>query len=124
MKLMDKKRAMEIVNEHLNEVALRESNTTFAKYPNADARRQVWWLEIAPKNFTEERHVLLANDPGLIWLIIEANSITNPEDVFSIRNNGRAAVEIAVSGSQYMRDTRSREGEYDFRRHIQEEWEA
>lgn len=123
MRLMNKKQAMGMVNEYLGDVVLRGNNTTFAKKPDADAQRQVWWLEIDPQNFTEERHILLANDPGLIWLRIKANTFQNPEKVFKIRQDkDRVALEISNSGSPYLCDIRNGGTGYNFRRHIEREW--
>ena len=62
---MDKRPAMEMVNEHLGNRLLYGRNTSFA---NINAKVPVWWININPSKFKSDLHLLLAKegDGGLI----------------------------------------------------------
>ena len=102
---------------------LTHSNTSFA---NINAAKDVWWLKIDMSHFTKESHILLARDSGLVWLRIAANTFPEPQKIFSKRQD-KDSVSIEICGddtdSRYMRDTRSGGTEYDFRRHVEYEWD-
>ena len=126
---MNKSDAMRMVNAHLGETLLKgsgnDSNTRFA---NINTRKQVWWFTIPPQMFGNELHILLAKKPGLIWLRLDAGAIPNPSDMFSPRADGDVDVEICCDTSSlcYMHDIRSiriRGIGYDFRPHIEYEWD-
>ncbi len=60
----------------------------------------------------------------MIWLKIKANTFSDLESVFRTRNdNGYIDLEIPISGYQYMKDTKSGGSGYDFKPHVQREWE-
>ena len=120
---MERKAAIKVVNSHTGSGMLTHSNTSFA---NINAEKDVWWLTIDMRHFTKERHILLARDPGLIWLRIAANTFPAPHKIFRIRSDkDSASIEICCNGtdSRYMRDTRSGGTGYDFHRHIEYEWD-
>ncbi len=126
---MKKTYAIGKVNAHLGEPLLkgygRNSNTCLS---NINTRKQVWWFTISPQKFKNELHLLCAKNPGLIWLRIDANTFPNPTDMFSPRSDGDVDVEICcdVSYLCYMHDIRSiriRGIGYDFRPHIEYEWD-
>lgn len=109
-----------MVNAHLGYNELTARNTSFS---NVNTGKPVWWLNINPQKFSSELHILLAKNPGLIWLKIKADTFPNLENVFRIRNdNGYIDLEIPIGGNQYMRDTKSGGTGYDFKPHIQREW--
>ena len=109
-----------MVNDHLRDGVLTSYNTSFA---SVNRSKPVWWLNINSRKFKSEFHILLAKNPGLIWLRIEANTFPYLESVFRIRLDKDAVdLEIASGGSQYMRDTKSGGVGYDFRPHIECEW--
>ena len=117
---MNKSQAIKMVNDHLREGVLTAYNTSFA---SVNRSKPVWWLNINSRKFKSEFHILLAKNPGLIWLRIEANTFPYLGSVFRIRLDKDAVdLEIACGGSQYMRDTKSGGVGYDFRPHIQREW--
>ena len=117
---MKKSQAINIVNSHLGHRALTYRNTSFS---NINKAKPVWWLNISPQKFDSELHILLANNPGLIWLKIKANTFSDLEGVFRTRSdNGYIDLEIPVSGYEYMRDIKSGGSGYDFKPHIQ--WEC
>ena len=118
---MNKSTAMRIVNEHIGGRALNHSNTSFS---NINTHHPVWWLNIRPHRFKNELHILLAKNPGLIWLRLDANAIPNPESVFRVRaDKGLIDLEIAVSGNLYLKDVKSGGVGYDFRPHVAYEWD-
>ena len=109
-----------MVNAHLGYNELTARNTSFS---NVNKGKPVWWLNINPQKFSDELHILLAKNPGLIWLKIKANAFPNLESVFKIRpDKGSVDLEIPISGNRYMRDTKSGGTGYDFKPHIQREW--
>ena len=63
---MDKRSAMEMVNEHWGSRLLDRGNTSFA---NINTSKPVWWINIHPSKFKSDLHLLLAKegDGGLIW---------------------------------------------------------
>ena len=118
---MNKSDAMRMVNEHIGGRALKGSNTSFS---NINTRHPVWWLNINPQRFKSELHILLAKNPGLIWLRLDANAIPNPESVFRARSdNGLIDIEIAVGGNRYLMDVKGGRIGYDFRPHVAYEWD-
>ena len=99
---------------------LTSYNTSFA---SVNRSKSVWWLNISTRKFNSELHILLAKNPGLIWLRIGAKTFACLEGVFRIRPDKNAVdLEIASAGSQYMRDTKSGGVGYNFRPHIEREW--
>ena len=118
---MNKSDAMQMVNDHIGGRALKRSNTSFS---NINTRHPVWWLNINPQRFKSELHILLAKNPGLIWLRLDANAIPNPESVFRVRSdNGLIDIEIAVGGNRYLMDVKGGRTGYDFRPHVAYEWD-
>ena len=112
---------MRWVNKHLGYNALASRNTSFS---NVNKARAVWWLNIDPRKFGGEFHILLAKDRGMIWLKFEANAFPNLESIFRIRADKNAVdLEIACGGYRYMRDIKSGGSGYDFTPHIQREWD-
>ena len=115
-----------MVNDHLARRELTAQNSSFS---NVNKKKPVWWFTITPNKFRSDLHLLLAkdNDAGLIWLKIKANTFPNLEDVFRIRDDkhyyGCIDFEIPISGPSYMRDVKSRGTGYNFRQHIQREWD-
>lgn len=121
---MDKATAIQKVNDHFGEVLLSSGNTHFSNI-NASQARDFWWLNIPPRKFKSELHILLVkkDDNGLIWLRVKANAFPNPSAVFKTRDNGKMDLEICSddTDARYMRDVRG--AGYDFRPHIAHEWE-
>lgn len=117
-----------MVNNHLGKKLLSSRNTHFSNI-NASQARDFWWLNIHPRKFKSELHILLAkkDDNGLIWLRIDADTFPNPADVFRTRtDNGRVGiVDLDIcsddADARYMRDTKG--PGYDFRPHIAHEWD-
>ena len=102
---------------------LNHINTSFS---NVNAAKFVWWLNIKPERFRSDLHILLCKkeESGLIWLKIEANTLPNLERDFKIRNDkGVVDLEISSGGSRYMCDLKSGGTGYNFRRHVEHEWE-
>lgn len=126
---MDKATAIRKVNDHLGEVLLNNRNTHFSNI-NASQARDFWWLNIHPRKFKSELHILLVkkDDNGLIWLGIEADTFPNPADVFRVRTDeGKLGIvdwEICSddTDARYMRDIKSGGTRYDFSPHIVQEW--
>ena len=119
---MNKRQATRKVNAHLNSVVLDNDNTIFS---NINAAKPVWWINIPLEKFKKEINILLAKkkEGSLIWLKIKADTFLNPEKVFRIRNDkGAVDLEIACEGSRYMCDIKGRR-RYNFRRHIECEWD-
>ena len=113
---MNKAQATEMVNSYLGDEVLTTRNTSFS---NVNSGKHVWWFNIKPQKFRSESHLLLAKDPGLIWLSIKANAFPDLESVFRIRpDRGSVDLEIAASGNRYMRDIKSRGTGYDFKPHV------
>ena len=111
---------MRWINKHLGYTALTRYNASFS---NINRAKPVWWLNISPKKFSDESHILLAKDRGMIWLKFEANAFPNLESVFKIRaDKNLVDLEIPISGHQYMRDVKGGGTGYDFKPHIQREW--
>ena len=125
-KTMKKPYAIQKVNDHLGERLLkgsgRNSNTRFS---NINSRYPVWWFTISPQKFGNELHLLCAKRQGLIWLRLDADAILNPTDMFSPRSDGDVDVEICCDASspRYMHDVRIGGKGYDFRPHIEYEWD-
>lgn len=118
---MNKSTAIRIVNKHVGEGLLNNFNTHFSNI-NKSAKK-VWWFNIPPQKFENDLHILLAKNPGLIWLRIKAGAIPHPESVFRVRpDKGSIHLEIPVSGDRYLQDIMDRTG-YDFRPHIEYEWD-
>ena len=119
---MDKQSAIAMVNGLLGNKLLNGRNTNFA---NINASKGVWWLNIPPRRFKEDLHLLLAKEMqrGLIWLKIEANAILAPEKMFRLRaDNGYIDLEISSAPWQYMIDVKSGGIGYNFAKHIKHEW--
>ena len=119
---MDKRSAMERVNEHWGSRLLDGGNTSFA---NINASKPVWWININPSKFKSDLHLLLAKegDGGLIWLRIEGNSFPDVRKVFRVRqDNDYIDLEISSRHPKYMTDVKSGGTEYDFAKHIEHEW--
>ena len=110
--------AIEKVNEHLGYKLLESSNTSFASVNNA---KPVWWLDINPKKFQKELHLLLAMDQRLIWLRLKANTFPIPKEKFSYRSgNGYISLEISCNNAdRYLYDIRSGGTGYDFSPHVE-----
>ena len=118
---MKKLEAIRMVNGHLRGRVLNHGNTSFS---NVNTAKSVWWLNIPPKKFINDLHILLAkkDGSGLIWLKIEANTFADIEEVFKIRNDKNVVdLEIACEGNRYMRDIKGGRTGYNFRRHIEQE---
>ena len=130
IKTMDKVTAIRMVNDHLGDVLLNDGNTHFANV-NASQARDFWWLNIHPRKFKSELHILLAKkgDNGLVWLRIEVDTFPNPADVFRVRtDDGKLGIvdwEICSddTDARYMRDIKSGGTKYNFRPHIVQEWD-
>lgn len=117
---MNKSQAIRMVNSHLGYNELTSRNTSFS---NVNKGKPVWWLNIPPRKFQSESHILLAKKSGLIWLKIKARAFPDLESVFRIRpDKGSVDLEIPISGQRYMRDIKSGGTGYDFKPHIQREW--
>ena len=122
---MDKRSAMEMVNEHLGNRLLYGRNTSFA---NINAAVPLWWMTIDPSKFKSDLHLLLAKegDGGLIWLRIKGNAFPDVSKVFRVRqdNGHKGWIEwgIASRPPKYMTDVWSGGTEYDFTKHIEHEW--
>ena len=120
---MHKYQAMRIVNDFNAFDSLTISNTHFA---NDNAGKTVWWLNIPPQRFKQDLHVLLAKDQGSIWLRIESNTFPNPERVFKMRPD-KGVIDLEISSNvddRYLQDIKSGGTFYDFRRHVEHEWDA
>ena len=125
---MERYYAIRKVNAHLGEPLLkgsgRNSNTHFSNKINKSAEQKVWWFNILPQRFGNDLHLLCAKEPGLIWLRIKANTFPNPESVFRLRSDkGSIDLEIAADGDRYLKDLKSGGAGYDFRPHIEYEWD-
>ncbi len=120
---MDKQSAIATVNEHLGHKLLDGRNTSFA---NLNASKAVWWLNVTPRKFKDDLHLLLVKErqEGLIWLRIEANTFTEPARVFRKRlDKDMIDLEISSESSQYLTDVKSGGTGYNFTKHIEHEWE-
>ena len=121
---MDKQSAIAMVNGHLGHKLLNQRNTSFA---NINASKDVWWIDINPRKFYSDLHILLVKESGsgLIWLRIKGNSISALEKVFKVRQDkGVIDLEISSRPQDYMRDVKSGGTGYDFTGHIEHEWGA
>ena len=122
---MDKRSAMEMVNEHLGNRLLYGRNTSFA---NINAAVPLWWMNIGPSKFKSDLHLLLAKegDGGLIWLRIKGNAFPDVSKVFRVRQDNRykGLIDLGISSipPKYMTDVKSGGTEYDFTKHIEHEW--
>ena len=119
---MDKRSAMDRVNEHCGSRLLDGGNTSFA---NINASKPVWWININPSKFKSDLHLLLAKegDGGLIWLRIEGNSFPDVRKVFRVRQDKDCIdLEISSRPPKYMTDVKSGGTEYNFTKHIEYEW--
>ena len=115
---MDKRSAMEMVNEHLGNRLLYRENTSFA---NINASKPVWWININPSKFKSDLHLLLAKEGygGLIWLHIKGNAFPDVRKVFRVRQDKDCIdLEISSRPPKYMTDIKSGGTEYDFTKHI------
>ena len=120
---MDKESAIAKVNGHLGYKLLDGRNTSLA---NVNARKPVWLLNINPRKFEKDLHILLVKekDRGLIWLRIKGNSIPIPTKVFKVRpDKGVIDLEISCRPPYYMTDVKGGGKGYDFSKHIEYEWE-
>ena len=122
---MDKRSAMEMVNEHLGNRLLYGRNTSFA---NISGPASLWWMTIDPSKFKSDLHLLLAKegDGGLIWLRIKGNAFPDVSKVFRVRQDnshkGWIDWEISSRPPKYITDVKSGGTEYDFTKHIEHEW--
>ena len=122
---MDKRSAMEMVNEHLGNRLLYGRNTSFANISGAPPK---WWMTIDPSKFKSDLHLLLAKegDGGLIWLRIKGNAFPDVSKVFRVRqdNGHKGWIDWGISSipPKYMTDVWSDGTEYDFTKHIEHEW--
>ena len=122
---MDKRSAMEMVNEHLGNRLLYGRNTSFA---NINAAAPLWWMNIGPSKFKSDLHLLLGKegDGGLIWLRIKGNAFPDVSKVFRVRqdNSCKGCIDLEISSipPKYMTDVKSGGTEYDFTKHIEHEW--
>ena len=122
---MDKRSAMEMVNEHLGNRLLYGRNTSFA---NISGPASLWWMTIDPSKFKSDLHLLLAKegDGGLIWLRIKGNAFPDVSKVFRVRqdNSHKGSIDWGISSRppKYMTDVKSGGTEYDFTKHIEHEW--
>ena len=123
---MDKRSAMDMVNEHLGNRLLYGRNTSLANISGKEPKR--WWMTIDPSKFKSDLHLLLAKegDGGLIWLRIKGNAFPDVSKVFRVRqdNGHKGWIEwgIASRPPKYMTDVWSGGTEYDFTKHIEHEW--
>ncbi len=119
---MTKQKAIEIVNNHLQEQSLNEENTNISKINDT---RDVWWFTIPPERFSNDLHLLLKKTNGLIWLKISANTI-RPQDVFRLRADvDKIDLEISSDNglNNYMVDIKKSDGiGYNFKQHIEHEF--
>ncbi|CAC9949934.1 hypothetical protein [uncultured Gammaproteobacteria bacterium] len=118
---MTKQKAIEIVNNHLQEQSLNEENTNISKINDT---RDVWWFTIPPERFSNDLHLLLKKTNGLIWLKISANTI-RPQDVFRLRADAdKIDLEISSDNglNNYMVDIKSGGIGYNFKQHIEHEF--
>ncbi len=120
---MSKQQAITIVNDYLERKVLNNQNTHFANINNA---KDVWWFCIPLTRFDNDLHLLLNKRNGIIWLKVLANTFENLSNVFRIRlreqwREQRVDLEIS-SNSQYMVDIKSGGTRYDFRQHIEHEF--
>ena len=114
-----KSKAIMLVNSHLSNDVLNSKNTTFS---SVNATKNVWWLNISPKKFEQELHILCAEEFKLFWLVIEENSIPNPESKFKLRKDKFVLdIEISYAPEWYMHDVKSGGTRYDFHPHIRRE---
>ena len=118
---MNKPLAINKVNRYLGILELDDKNTHYAN----NKSKSVWWLNISPRKFERDLHILLVpkNGKGLIWIKIEASTIQEPSRLFKIRNTGLVHLEIAATKDGYMKDIRGGGTGYNFRRHIEHEWD-
>ena len=122
---MNKASAMRRVNGHLGHELLRNANTRFSSINDTRSRPvPVWWFTLAPDLLMRELHLLLAKDPGLIWLMIDANTFVTPDSLFKKRVNGKIDLEICceVEDRRYLRDIRSGGAGYNFLPHLKHEF--
>ena len=115
---MDKRSAMEMVNEHLGNRLLYGRNTSLA---NISGPASLWWMTIDPSKFKSDLHLLLAKegDGGLIWLRIKGNAFPDVSKVFRVRqdNGHKGWIDWGISSipPKYMTDVKS--GGYGVRLH-------
>ena len=120
---MQKSQAITKVNQYLGSTILNVKNTHFAN----NEKKTVWWLNIPQRKFEDDLHILLVKDDagGLIWLKIEANTIRRPDRAFRIRGDN-GSVDLGICRQPLDRDYLKDKyfyGGYDFRPHIQFEWD-
>ncbi|MCY4474582.1 MAG: hypothetical protein OXC83_04010 [Chloroflexi bacterium] len=121
--ILHKYQATQKVTDFLDTSSLTNANTHYA---NINKSKDVWWLNIAPRKFEQDLHILLVKTNGFIWLRIKANSIRNPLQVFRMRTD-KGMFDLEISSNiydRYLRDIKSGGTRYDFRRHIEHEWDA
>lgn len=121
---MDRVQAIAKVNAHLGYDVLKyRSNTYFANISSNRKPQPHWWLTIPTARFKHDLHILLVpeNGSGLIWLRVKAKTITNPVQTFSKRSD-KPAISLHIASSD-MRDIRNGGTGYDFKPHIEREWD-
>jgi hypothetical protein len=112
---------MKIVNRHLRKVSLNSKNTYIAKI---NASKEVWWINIPIKRFTNDLNLLLKNKNSFIWLKINANTFTNPKDIFRFRSDTER-VDLEISSNKqnnYMVDIKSGGKRHNFNPYIEYEF--
>ncbi|CAC9615444.1 hypothetical protein [uncultured Gammaproteobacteria bacterium] len=119
---MTKQEAIELVNNHLQEQPLNMENTNIAKI---NAAKDVWWFTIPPERFSNDLHLLLKKTNGFIWLKISANTFIEPQNIFKLRTNAdKIDLEISSDNglNNYMVDIKSGGIGYNFKQHIEHEF--
>lgn len=119
---MKKQEAIKIVNNHLQNFSLNKDNTHISKINSGD--RSVWWLHIPPERFSNNLHLLLKKTDSFLWLKINANTFTNPQDVFRLRAD-KNKIDLEISSDKknhYMIDIKSGGKNYDFIPHLEKEF--
>jgi hypothetical protein len=120
-KNITKNEAIKAVNNHLQRVALRKDNTHFSSINDA---KDVWWINIPPKRFANDLHLLLKKADGFIWLKINANTFINPKNVFKFASDKNLIDLEIVSNKRnnYIIDIKSGGTHYNFNSHIEYEF--
>jgi hypothetical protein len=118
---IEKQEAIKIVNRHLQKVSLNNKNTHISKI---NASKDVWWFGVPIERFSDDLNLLLKSANSFIWLKINANTLTKPQNVFKITpDNKRVDLEISSNKqNNYMIDIKSGGENYNFNRYIEYEF--